>query len=49
MLPQLRLYTVLGATLFFFAFVLAARSLVLVFRHTATQPSHPTQTTWSRR
>ncbi len=49
MLPQLRLYTFLGATLFFFAFVLAARSLVLVFRHTATQPSHPTHTTWSRR
>lgn len=41
MLPQLRLYTFLGATLFFFAFVLAARSLVLVFRHTATETARP--------
>lgn len=32
--PDLRLYTLLGATLFLFAFVLAARALVLVFRHT---------------
>ena len=31
---DLRLYTLLGATLFLFAFVLAARALVLVFRHT---------------
>lgn len=35
MLPALRLYTFLGAALFFFAFVLAARALVLVFRHPA--------------
>jgi len=35
MLPALRLYTFLGATLFFFAFVLAARALALVFRHPA--------------
>lgn len=35
MLPTLRLYTFLGATLFFFGFVLAARALVLVFRRTA--------------
>lgn len=33
--PDLPLYTLLGATLFLFAFVLAARALVLVFRHTA--------------
>jgi ubiquinone biosynthesis protein len=32
--PDLPLYPVLGATLFLFAFVLAARTLVLVFRHT---------------
>lgn len=32
--PTLGLYPVLGATLFLFAFVLAARALVLVFRHT---------------
>ncbi|HLS45827.1 MAG TPA: AarF/UbiB family protein [Ornithinicoccus sp.] len=32
--PQLPLYPLLGATLFLFAFVLAARTLVLVFRHT---------------
>lgn len=32
MLPQLRLFTFLGATLFFFAFVLAARALARVFR-----------------
>ncbi len=35
MLPTLRLYTFLGATLFFFGFVLAARALVLVFRRPA--------------
>ena len=35
MLPTRRLYTFLGATLFFFGFVLAARALVLVFRRTA--------------
>ncbi len=35
MLPTLRLYTFLGATLFFFGFVLAARALVLVFRRSA--------------
>ena len=29
------LFALLGATLFLFAFVLAARALVLVFRHTA--------------
>ena len=32
--PDLQLYPLLGATLFLFAFVLAARALVLVFRHT---------------
>ena len=32
MLPTVRLYAFLGATLFFFGFVLAARALVLVFR-----------------
>lgn len=32
--PELQLYPLLGATLFLFAFVLAARALVLVFRHT---------------
>lgn len=32
MLPQLRLFTFLGATLFFFAFVLAARALARAFR-----------------
>lgn len=32
--PGLFLYPLLGATLFLFAFVLAARALVLVFRHT---------------
>ena len=32
--PDLALYPLLGATLFLFAFVLAARALVLVFRHT---------------
>ncbi|WP_109471181.1 ABC1 kinase family protein [Ornithinimicrobium cavernae] len=32
--PNLPLYPLLGATLFLFAFVLAARALVLVFRHT---------------
>ena len=35
MLPTVRLYTFLGATLFFFGFVLAARALVLVFRRSA--------------
>jgi ubiquinone biosynthesis protein len=35
MLPTVRLYAFLGATLFFFGFVLAARALVLVFRRTA--------------
>ncbi|HEY6742777.1 MAG TPA: AarF/UbiB family protein [Lapillicoccus sp.] len=35
MLPTLRLYAFLGATLFFFGFVLAARALVLVFRRSA--------------
>ena len=35
MLPTLRLYTFLGATLFFFGFVLAARALALVFRRSA--------------
>nr|WP_240977334.1 AarF/ABC1/UbiB kinase family protein [Knoellia sp. DB2414S] len=32
MLPNLRLFTFVGATLFFFAFVLAARALARVFR-----------------
>jgi ubiquinone biosynthesis protein len=32
MLPTVRLYAFLGATLFFFGFVLAARALALVFR-----------------
>lgn len=32
--PGVHLYPLLGATLFLFAFVLAARALVLVFRHT---------------
>jgi ubiquinone biosynthesis protein len=36
MLPQLRLYTFFGATLFFFGFVLGARSLVLIFRRSQT-------------
>jgi ubiquinone biosynthesis protein len=35
MLPTVRLYTFLGATLFFFGFVLAARALALVFRRNA--------------
>ena len=35
MLPTLRLYAFLGATLFFFGFVLAARALALVFRRNA--------------
>jgi hypothetical protein len=35
MLPTVRLYAFLGATLFFFGFVLAARALVLVFRRSA--------------
>lgn len=34
MLPTVRLYSFLGATLFFFGFVLAARALALVFRRT---------------
>jgi ubiquinone biosynthesis protein len=34
MLPTRRLYTFLGATLFFFGCVLAARALVLVLRRT---------------
>ena len=35
MLPTVRLYAFLGATLFFFGFVLAARALALVFRRSA--------------
>jgi ubiquinone biosynthesis protein len=35
MLPTVRLYAFLGATLFFFGFVLAARALALVFRRTS--------------
>lgn len=38
--PDLPLFVLLGATLFLFAFVLAARALVLVFRHTAL-PDRP--------
>ena len=38
--PGLPLYVLLGATLFLFAFVLAARALVLVFRHSARDGGH---------
>jgi ubiquinone biosynthesis protein len=38
MVAQLRLFTFLGATLFFFAFVLAARALATVFRHAGAPP-----------
>lgn len=38
--PGLPLYVLLGATLFLFAFVLAARALVLVFRHNAQDGGH---------
>lgn len=38
--PDLPLYPLLGATLFLFAFVLAARALVLIFRHSVL-PERP--------
>lgn len=37
MLPYLPVYTFVGFTLLLFAFVLAARALVLIFRHSALE------------